>query len=249
MNILGIIPARFASSRFPGKPLVIIDGKSMIQRVYEQAGKCHELSDVIIATDNEVIYKHVLEFGGKVMMTSPNHTSGTERCREVMEKLAAENDLSFDAVINIQGDEPYIDPGQISDVANCLMQQGVQIATLVKKIQSIEELSNENVVKVVFDTQSRALYFSRSPIPFLRGKDLTLWLAHHDYFKHIGIYGYRTEILVRITELPVSTLEKAESLEQLRWLEHNYEIRVQETDIESMAIDTPADLLKITNRS
>jgi 3-deoxy-manno-octulosonate cytidylyltransferase (CMP-KDO synthetase) len=248
MDIVGIIPARYASSRFPGKPLVIIEGKSMIRRVYEQALKCRELSEVIIATDNEVILNHVLEFGGNVMMTLVNHNSGTERCREVFEKVATNRVKPYDAVINIQGDEPFIDPAQISAVAQCIMQQGVQIATLIKKIKSLDELSNRNIVKVVFDNKFRAIYFSRSAIPYYRGKDPSEWLTQHDYYKHIGIYGYRSDVLVEIAELPPSSLEKAESLEQLRWLENNYLIHVRETDIEGFAIDTPADLLKITNR-
>ena len=247
MRIVGVIPARYASTRFPGKPLVIIDGKSMIRRVYEQAQKCIELSEVIIATDNTSIYEHAQEFGGKVMMTSADHTSGTERCREVLTNLGTGKNEPADAIINIQGDEPFIDPRQISDVISCLVQKDVQIATLVRKISSYEELMDNNVVKVVLNKQCRAIYFSRSAIPYYRGKDPSEWISSHDYFKHIGIYGYRSDVLVRITELPPSLLEKAESLEQLRWLENDYLIFVKETDLENVAIDTPSDLLKITN--
>lgn len=249
MRILGIIPARYASSRFPGKPLVMIQGKSMIQRVYEQALKCNELAKVIIATDNEVIQKHVLSFNGNVMMTSVDHTSGTERCGEVIEISNKIFEELFDAVINIQGDEPFIDPEQIAKVATCFSNPEVEIATLIGKISNSFELNDPNVVKVVFDKQLKAIYFSRFPIPYFRGKEKEQWLQSRNFYKHIGIYGYRTDILKKIIQLPPSPLEKAESLEQLRWLENGYTIRLRETDIETIAIDVPADLLKITNRS
>ena len=248
MNILGIIPARYSSSRFPGKPLAMIGEKSMICRVYEQALKCKSLSGVIIATDHKAIEDHVREFGGNVMMTSPDHSSGTERCREVLERLTIVQKDFYDGVINIQGDEPFIDPIQIGEVAECLSRPGVQIATLVKKFVSNEESDNPNVVKVVFDNQFRALYFSRSPIPYFRGNGIGDFPDQQVCFKHIGIYGYRVSILFKLCELPVSPLEKAESLEQLRWLENGYPVHVRETELETMAIDTPSDLLKITNR-
>ena len=247
MKLLGIIPARYASSRFPGKPLVMIDGKSMIQRVYEQALKCKELSSVIIATDSEVIEKHVRAFQGYVVMTSIHHKSGTERCNEVLEKLGADQNDSFDIIINIQGDEPFFDPHQISELTDCFNIQDVQIATLVRKIKSNEELSDPNVVKVIFDKNYKAIYFSRLSIPFYRGKKMDEWLKERPYFKHIGIYSYRTKTLKEIVKLTMSPLEKAESLEQLRWIENGYSIHVRETEFESFAIDTPADLLKITN--
>ena len=221
----------------------------MIQRVYEQALKCEALSDVIIATDSKVIEKHVREFGGKVMMTSVNHSSGTERCREAFEKLAGENKEIYEGVINIQGDEPFIDPMQITQIAKCLSQPGVQIATLIKRIATEDDLNNPNVVKVVFDRQFKALYFSRAYIPYSREKIIDGKIDHGNYFKHIGIYGYRSDILLKIAGLPLSSLEKAESLEQLRWLENGYTIHVMQTELESIAIDTPADLLKITNRT
>lgn len=244
MKILGIIPARFQSTRFPGKPLAIISGKTMIRRVYEQALKCSDLTEVIVATDDERISEEVGKFGGKVFMTSASHKSGTERCNEVTGNIHTK----FDAVINIQGDEPFIDPGQISEVAQCFVIPEVQIATLARRISDPAEIFNPDVVKVVFGTGSKALYFSRQPVPFTRGKDTGEWIKSTAYFKHIGIYGYRPEVLREIAKLPESALEKAESLEQLRWLENGYSILVKETAFDSFAIDTPSDLLKITNR-
>jgi 3-deoxy-manno-octulosonate cytidylyltransferase (CMP-KDO synthetase) len=240
MNILGIIPARYASTRFPGKPLVDIAGKSMIQRVYEQSKKCVHLSEVIVATDDERIYKHVHDFGGSAIITSPHHQSGTDRCAEV-----ALQHPQYDVVINIQGDEPFIDPEQISKLAFCFNDPNTQIATLVKKITSPEELFNTNSPKVLINKFSEAIYFSRSPLPHIRGREQENWLNHFSYFKHIGIYGYRADILQQITKLPVSSLEKAESLEQLRWIENGYKIKVAETELETFAIDTPEDLMNL----
>ncbi|MDP1622969.1 MAG: 3-deoxy-manno-octulosonate cytidylyltransferase [Bacteroidales bacterium] len=248
MKILGVIPARYASTRFPGKPLAVINGTSMIRRVYEQSIKCDHLETVMVATDNEQIRDHVRSFGGNVMMTEVTHTSGTERCAEVLENLRRESEV-YDCLINIQGDEPYIDPRQINQVAECFINPKTQLATLIKKISSREELSSQNVVKVVVDNQGYALLFSRAMIPFFRGKDQNEWLSATNYYKHIGIYGYRASVLEKIVSLPVSELEKAESLEQLRWLENGYRIMTQITEFESCAIDTPADLLKITNSS
>jgi 3-deoxy-manno-octulosonate cytidylyltransferase (CMP-KDO synthetase) len=247
MKILGVIPARYGSSRFPGKPLANILGKPMIQRVYEQAKKCLLLDDLIVATDDERIAACIRSFSGNVMMTPETLNSGTERCNAVILNLQAGKD--FDVVINIQGDEPFIDPQQIAQLAGCFLSENVLIGTLVKKITQVEDLNNPNIVKVVFDTDHRALYFSRQAIPYLRGSEPRDWLHVTDYFKHIGIYGYRTAILNKITQLPVSPLETAESLEQLRWLGNGYPVHVKETDYESVAIDTPADLLKITNNS
>ncbi len=240
MNILGIIPARYSSSRFPGKPLVDIAGKSMIQRVYEQAKKCVHLTEVIVATDDVRIYDHVLAFGGMVIMTSPDHQSGTDRCAEV-----ALQHPQYDVIINIQGDEPYIDPEQISKLAACFNNADTQIATLVKKVQSEQELFNPNSPKVVINKLSEAVYFSRSPLPHIRGQEPQNWLNYYTYFKHIGIYGYRADILQQVTKLPVSSLEKAESLEQLRWIENGYRIKVAETELETFAVDTPEDLLNL----
>ena len=245
MRILGIIPARYASSRFPGKPLADILGKPMIRRVYEQASKCGDLHELIVATDDQRIAECVSSFHGKVMMTSSDLRSGTERCYAVAKNLPL--DQTFDVVINMQGDEPFIDPRQISLVVKAFTDDKVSIATLVKKIRLQEELINTNVVKVVFDKNNNALYFSRHPVPFIREKEISGWLKMETHYKHIGLYGYRRRILEEITLLPDSSLEKAESLEQLRWLENGYTIKVTETDIESIAIDSPDDLLKITN--
>ena len=245
MKILGVIPARFASTRFPGKPLTEILGKSMIRRVFEQASRCQFLEEVVVATDDERISDHVSSFGGNVVMTSPDHRSGTERCYEASAKL----DGHFDVVINIQGDEPFIDPHQIEQLAACFKQQEIRIATLVKRIINHEDLENPNVVKVTFDKNMKAICFSRSPIPYYRGKPVSSWPESFDYFKHIGIYGYRSEVLMQLVRLQESGLEKAESLEQLRWIWNGYQVHVRETEFESIAIDTPADLLKITNIS
>jgi 3-deoxy-manno-octulosonate cytidylyltransferase (CMP-KDO synthetase) len=238
--LLGIIPARYASSRFPGKPLVDIAGKSMIQRVYEQAKKCIDLAEVIVATDDTRIYDHVLNFGGVAVMTSADHQSGTDRCAEV-----ALQHPQYNVIINIQGDEPYIDPEQISKLAHCFNDAGTQIATLVKKVHTLEELLNVNSPKVVINKLSEAIYFSRSPLPHIRGQEQQNWLDYYTYFKHIGIYGYRADVLQQITKLPISSLEKAESLEQLRWIENGYRIKVAETELETHAVDTPDDLEKL----
>jgi len=240
MNILGIVPARYASTRFPGKPLVDIAGKSMIQRVYEQSKKSVHLAEVIVATDDERIYKHVHDFGGSAIITSPDHQSGTDRCAEVALKHP-----QYYVIVNIQGDEPFIDPEQISKLAFCFNNAGTQIATLVKKIQTNEELFNVNSPKVVISKLSEAVYFSRSPLPHIRGQEPENWLQHFSYFKHIGIYGYRADVLQQITKLPVSSLEKAEGLEQLRWIENGYHIKVAETESETFAVDTPEDLEKL----
>lgn len=237
MKILGIIPSRYASTRFPGKPLVDIHGKSMIQRVYEQAKKASYLSEVIVATDDERIFNHVVDFGGKVINTATSHQSGTDRCAEVINKL---NDV-YDVVINIQGDEPFINPEQINQLCACFDDQYTQIATLIKKITA-NELFNENKPKVIKSVDNFAIYFSRNPIPFFRGVEKENWLKDHTYYKHIGIYGYKTETLQKITQLPLSLLEKAEGLEQLRWLENGYKIKVAETNLEANSVDTPDDL-------
>ncbi len=239
MKILGIIPARYASTRFPGKPLVSIKGKTMIQRVYEQAKKCTSLNQVIVATDDSRIYDHVIGFGGLAIMTSTNHQSGTDRCAEV-----ARSYPNYNVVINIQGDEPFIDPNQIDKLASCF-ETDADIATLVKKITTNEELFNQNTPKVLINVKGEAIYFSRATIPTIRGVDQENWLSNYQYYKHIGIYGYRVAVLQQITKLPPSSLEKAESLEQLRWIENGYRIKVAETEHETFAIDTPADLEKI----
>jgi 3-deoxy-manno-octulosonate cytidylyltransferase (CMP-KDO synthetase) len=236
MNIIGIIPARYASTRFPGKPLIDIGGKSMIQRVYEQCKQAETLSDVIVATDDERIAQHVKSFGGKVVMTKPEHQSGTDRCAEVIQTY---NGLC-DAVINIQGDEPFIDPTQIDALAFAFHEPHVLLATMKKKMTSEADIQNPNMVKVISNHQGEAIYFSRSPIPYRRNPETQI-----EYFKHIGIYGYRKAALLEITQLPAGRLEMAENLEQLRWIEHNYCIALVETTIENIAIDTPDDLARV----
>jgi 3-deoxy-manno-octulosonate cytidylyltransferase (CMP-KDO synthetase) len=240
MTILGIIPARYASSRFPGKPLVDIAGKSMIQRVYEQVKKCVDVAEVIVATDDSRIFDHVQAFGGVAVMTADDHQSGTDRCAEV-----ASLHPEYDVIVNIQGDEPYIDPEQITKLAACFNDAGTQIATLIKKILTREELFNYNSPKVVINKLSEAVYFSRATLPHIRGQEPDNWLEFYTYFKHIGIYGYRADVLQQITKLPISGLEKAESLEQLRWIENGYRIKVAETELETHAVDVPADLEKL----
>jgi 3-deoxy-manno-octulosonate cytidylyltransferase (CMP-KDO synthetase) len=225
----------------------MIDGKSMISRVYDQAKSCKALSDVIVATDDISIEKHVIMFGGQVMMTSPEHKSGTERCNEVCSRLA-QSRKEYDLIVNIQGDEPYIDPRQIEQLTACFVEPGVVLASLMKKILSEKELNDPNVVKVIADKQGKALYFSRAAIPYQRDSKAGDWVSMQSYYRHVGIYGYRPDILRQIVKLPPSGLEISESLEQLRWLENGFEIMMKETDYESVSIDTPADLLKLTNR-
>jgi len=238
--IVGIIPARYASSRFPGKPLVDIKGKSMIQRVYEQAAKS-SLKKIVVATDDQRIYDHVIQFGGEAVMTSADHPSGTDRCWEAIQQL----NESFQYVINIQGDEPLIDPKQIDELVAVLKDGTTELATQMIKIDSHELLFNTGEVKIVLNTNNEALYFSRSVIPFIKNVNEKEWHLHHDYYRHVGMYAYRTDILSQLTDLPVSPLEKAESLEQLRWLENGFKIKCVTTAFESHCIDTPEDLQSI----
>lgn len=240
VRILGVIPARYSSTRFPGKPLADIAGKSMIQRVVEQALKASSLTDVIVATDDQRILEHVTSFGAKAILTSDKHQSGTDRCAEVVENIPG-----FDVVINIQGDEPFIDPKQIDLLASCFNQNETVLATLVKKISTAEDLHNPNIPKVILNNRSEAIYFSRTPIPYLRDKDPSSWQNEYIYYKHIGIYGYRTDTLKIVSNMPVSGLEKAEALEQLRWIENGYTIRVAVTYLETIAVDTPEDLERL----
>ena len=242
MKVLGVIPARYASTRFPGKPLVDIQGKTMIQRVYEQAMKATSLSKVIVATDDERIFNHVKSFKGEVMMTSNVHQSGTDRCAEVINQLLSE---AFDAVVNIQGDEPFINPSQIDSVVEVLKKEQFMIATLVKRIYTEGVIHNPNIVKAVFSSEGKALYFSRSPIPYLRNIPIDEWLSKGEFYKHIGLYAYKSSVLKEIALLPPSRLEQLESLEQLRWLENGYAIGIAETNLETIGIDTPEDLLKV----
>jgi len=240
---LGIIPARFASSRFPGKPLANIAGKSMIRRVYEQAAQAQCLGQVVVATDDERIRAHVLGFGGKALITSASHLSGTERCAEIAGLAAFKG---FDIVVDIQGDEPFIEPHQIDLAVNALIaDKTVPIATLACHIRQQSVLSDPNAVKVVFDKNGQALYFSRQAIPFLRNVAFAGWPAQQAYFKHIGLYAFRRNALLEITALPPSPLEQAESLEQLRWLENGYPIAVALSGCESLSVDTPGDLEKL----
>ena len=247
-KIVGIIPSRFASTRFPGKPLAIIDGKTMIQHVFEQASLCSDLTKVVVATDDERIFSNVKNFGGEVVMTSPDHNNGTSRCNEVITNLEKKGEY-FDIAINIQGDEPRINPEQISSVAALFGNERTEIATLAKKIVSIEELKNPNVVKVIMGCKNNALYFSRQAVPFNRDAKTDDWLNKTDYFKHIGIYGYKVEILKKVITLNEGILEKAEKLEQLRWLENDINIAIDITEYESIAIDTPEDLAKLETKS
>lgn len=250
-TVVGIIPSRYASTRFPGKPLVDIQGKSMIQRVYEQCLKADRLNKVIVATDDKRIYNHVLDFGGNVMMTSEKHQSGTERCGEVLEKLEDKEEY-FDVVVNIQGDEPFISPEHINKVCDIILKDDeAEVGTLAKKITTEEELFNENVVKVVMtedegdDEPRDALFFSRHPIPFVRGEEKENWLSKANYYKHIGIYAFNVEEFYEIQEIDYSELEKAESLENLRWLSHHFTVQVSEIEEDIVGIDTPEDLKKI----
>ncbi len=245
MKILGIIPARYASTRFPGKPLAIIEGKSMIQRVYEQVQKAGSLTDVMVATDDDRIFQHITEFGGNVVMTSTEHPSGTDRCLEALLAYQKLNQNTIDAVICIQGDEPFIQPEHINQLASCFDNPNVEISTLIQPVTTREELFNPNVVKVVKGVFDNALYFSRSPIPYCRKYPENEWIQHHNYYKHIGIYAYRSTTLQAITRLNQGILESVESLEQLRWLENGFTIFVKETQWQSLAVDTPEDLAQV----
>lgn len=239
LKFIVIIPARYASTRFPGKPLALLGGKPMIQRVYEQVAGVVE--DVVVATDDERIYNAVEAFGGRVVMTSANHKSGTDRCWEAYQKQGEE----FDVVINVQGDEPFIAHSQLKAIMACFEDEATDIATLVKPFaeeDGLAALENPNSPKVVLDKQSRAIYFSRSVIPYLRGVEREQWLKTHTYYKHIGMYAFRADVLREVTSLAQSPLELAESLEQLRWLENGYKIGVGISNVETVGIDTPEDL-------
>ena len=244
LSIVAIIPARYASTRFPGKPLVHIHGKTMIQCVYDQVKSTPEITEVVVATDDDRIEAEVLRFGGKVVRTRPEHPSGTDRCFEAYQKL----NQHFDFIINVQGDEPFIQPEQIRTLAGILTPDA-ELATLIKKIEDEETLFNPNTPKVLVNTKGEAIYFSRQTIPYLRQyTDKKDWLHNHTFFKHIGMYAYRPDILAQITGLKPSALELAESLEQLRWLENGYSIRTAVTTIETAGIDTPEDLARVTKK-
>ena len=239
MKVIGIIPSRYASTRFPSKPLAMIKGKTMIQRVWEQAWKS-KLDAVVVATDDMRIADEVLKFGGQYVLTDPNHRSGTDRCREALYMLEGQ----YDAVVNIQGDEPFINPAQINQVIELIGRDDTQLASLAKRIEDEDELFSPNVVKVVMDKQGNALYFSRNPIPFMRNLDHDKWLQKGEFYKHIGLYAYKTETLCQIAEMQSTALEMAESLEQLRWLENGLRIRMGVTQLESLSIDTQEDYEK-----
>lgn len=254
MKILSIIPARYASTRFPAKILAMIKGKTMIQRVYEQAKQAHLLADVYVATDHEAIAAEVSRFGGKFVMTSPSHASGTDRCHEALAKInetaAALQLPTYDYVINVQGDEPFIQPEQIDKLAKVLVESAgkVELATMILQAQSPEDLHNNSEVFVTFNTAKEALYFSRFPIPFQQKVSKEKWFETHKYYKHVGMYAYRVDILQKITKLLVSDLETCESLEQLRWLENGFKIKLVETETDSYCIDTQEDLERLLHK-
>lgn len=247
MKILALIPARYGSSRFPGKPLALVHGKPMIQRVYEQTTKA--FPNACVATDDARIYDAVKGFGGKVVMTSPDHNSGTDRCHEALQNYMHESGEIFDVVINVQGDEPYIQPQQLMQLGKCFEDPSVELATLVKRVRDREELLNHNAPKVILDNKSNAIYFSRTPIPFPRDTEITdEFVQETTFYRHIGLYGYRAETLARICAMPQSFLEKTEKLEQLRWIENGLKIRVAETSFETYAVDTVQDLEFINSK-
>lgn len=236
MKFIGIIPARYASTRFPGKPLALLGGKPVIQHVYEKVAAVLEAA--YVATDDERIYDVVKSFGGQVVMTRTDHKSGTDRIEEAIEKIGGE----WDVVVNVQGDEPFVAKNQLDTICHCFDDPTTQIATLGKPFESIEAVQNPNSPKIVVDNMGFAMYFSRSVIPYVRGKEMSSWLTHYPFLKHLGIYAYRKDVLRQVTQLPQSSLEIAESLEQLRWLQNGFKIKVGTTDVETVGIDTPQDL-------
>lgn len=236
MKFIGIIPARYASTRFPGKPLALLDGKPVIQHVYEKVAAVLEAA--YVATDDERIYDVVKSFGGQVVMTRTDHKCGTDRIEEAIEKIGGE----WDVVVNVQGDEPFVAKSQLDTICHCFDDPTTQIATLGKPFESMEAVQNPNSPKIVVDNMGFAMYFSRSVIPYVRGKEKSSWLTHYPFLKHLGIYAYRKDVLRQVTQLPQSSLEIAESLEQLRWLQNGFKIKVGTTDVETVGIDTPQDL-------
>ena len=236
MKFIAIIPARYASTRFPGKPLAMLGGKTVIQRVYEQVTSV--LGEAYVATDDERIFQAVEQFGGKAVMTRSDHKSGTDRIQEAATKINTDADV----IINVQGDEPFIQSSQIDTLMHLFDEPDTQIGTLGKPFESMEAIENPNSPKIVTDNRGFALYFSRSVIPYIRGKERDSWFGEYPFLKHLGIYAYHREVLAEVTKLPQSSLEKAESLEQLRWLQNGYRIRVGLTDVETVGIDTPEDL-------
>jgi 3-deoxy-manno-octulosonate cytidylyltransferase (CMP-KDO synthetase) len=245
LHFAGIIPARYASLRFPGKPLALIGNRPMIQRVYEQALK--SLKNVFVATDDERIMECVKNFGGKAIMTSTGHTSGTDRCSEAVFKIESETKLKIDVVVNIQGDEPFIKPGQIDLLVSCFEDSSVEIATLICRALTNDDVFNPNQIRTVISVKGDALYFSRAAIPFLRDTEMNEWHLRHNFYKHLGLYAYKKDVLKKLTLLKRSPLEVAESLEQNRWLENGYMIRTALTDWDSVGIDTPEDIERTKN--
>ncbi len=237
-KVLALIPARFGSTRFPGKPLADLGGKPMIQRVYEQVKSCSAISEVLVATDHEGIFSAVLAFGGKVIMTSENCLTGTDRCAEALKVLGE----GWDVLLNVQGDEPFIRAEQLQELLACMESPEADIGTLVRRISKEQDLFNPNVVKAVLGQSGKALYFSRHPIPFVRGEENEKWIEKADFYRHVGLYAFRPDVLKKLSVLPPGKLEMAESLEQLRWLEAGYSIVCAETAYESPGIDTPEDL-------
>lgn len=248
MKVLGIIPARYASTRFPGKPLALIGGKPMIQHVYERVCMSKAADEAVVATDDERIVSCVQSFGGKVMMTLSSHRSGTDRCGEVLQQLGSQA-AQYDVVINVQGDEPFVDDSQLRTLVDVFRQDaGAQIATLRKAITDEATLLSPNAVKVVCDLRNRALYFSRQPIPYMRGYAPAEWLRQGKYYKHVGIYAFRRAVLEQLVTLSSTSLERSESLEQLRWLDNGFPIEVRDTAVENASVDTPEDLQKLINK-
>ena len=249
MNFIAIIPARYASTRFPGKPLAMLGEKSVIQRVYEQVTK---QLPACVATDDERIFEHVKSFGGHVVMTRTDHKSGTDRIEEAVEKLQQAKEFEIDdnntVIVNVQGDEPFIQPEQIKALCECFNDPTTDIATLGIKFKTLEAIKNPNSPKIILDNMGFAMYFSRSVIPYVRGKEEAEWPQSFDFLKHIGMYAYKRSILKEVTSLPQSSLEIAESLEQLRWLQNGYKIKVGETTQETIGIDTPEDLAEAIKR-
>ncbi len=243
VDFLGIIPARYSSKRFPGKPLADIGGKPMIQRVYEQAATA--VSDIFVATDDERIFSAVKNFGGNVIMTSESHKSGTDRCAEAVLKIQEETGSQYDKVINIQGDEPFIRTEQLDKLKACFDDPATMIATLIKPAEQDDDIFDVNKTKVIINKNNEAIYFSRSPIPYVRGYTENRWITLHQFYIHIGLYAYKKETLLSVAELPPSLLEIAESLEQLRWIENGYKIKAEITEYDSLGIDTPEDIIKI----
>lgn len=242
MKVLVIIPARYASTRFPGKPLALLGGKPVVQWVWEGVAALGEGCEAVVATDDTRIAEAVEAFGGRAMMTGTHHRSGTDRCGEVVQRLKAQGAV-FDIVVNVQGDEPFVKSQQLRELVGCFDQPETEIATLKTPIRSTEELMSANNVKVVCDRLGRAMYFSRQPVPYLRGVEPGQWVERHTYFKHVGIYAFRASVLERVVRLPQSALELGESLEQLRWLENGYRIAVKETEVANIGIDTPEDMV------